>query len=163
VQYYDQPDGRGPLPSCPILAGERRLSQANAGPSILAMGRPMGYGAFQMAARYSTINLNDRFTPGVVPSPRSNAVGGGQQTVDAVGLNWYPNSNVRFLFDYLHGKIDKRFSTAAAAVLPERRSAPQSAASSMPWSCARRSRSEPLHSNGCCCVSLRLRSEPSRA
>jgi hypothetical protein len=63
VQYYDQPDGRGPLPSCPILAGERRLSQANAGPSVLAMGRPMGYGAFEMAARYSTINLNDRFTP----------------------------------------------------------------------------------------------------
>ena len=63
MQYYDQPDGRGPLPSCPILAGERRLSQANAGPSVLAMGRPMGYGAFEMAARYSTINLNDRFTP----------------------------------------------------------------------------------------------------
>ena len=72
-----------------------------------------GSGAFELAARYSTINLNDRFTPGVVPSPRSNAVGGGQQTVYTVGLNWYPNSNVRFLFDYLHGKIDKRFSTAA--------------------------------------------------
>jgi phosphate-selective porin OprO/OprP len=72
-----------------------------------------GTGAFELAARYSTINLNDHFTPGVAPTPGSNAVGGGQQTVYAVGLNWYPNANVRFLFDYLHGDINKRFSTAA--------------------------------------------------
>ena len=25
----------------------------------------------------------------------------------------YPNANMRFMFDYLHGKINKRFSTAA--------------------------------------------------
>ena len=72
-----------------------------------------GYGAFELAARYSTVNLNDHFVPGVVPSPGSNAVGGGQQTVYAVGLNWYPNRNIRFMFDYLHGDINKRFSTAA--------------------------------------------------
>ena len=71
-----------------------------------------GSGAFELAARYSTINLNDHFTPGVAPARGSNAVGGGQQTVYAVGLNWYPNANVRFLFDYLHGRINKRFSTA---------------------------------------------------
>jgi phosphate-selective porin OprO/OprP len=72
-----------------------------------------GTGAFELAARYSTINLNDHFIPGVAPTPGSNAVGGGQQTVYAVGLNWYPNANVRFLFDYLHGDINKRFSTAS--------------------------------------------------
>jgi len=70
-------------------------------------------GAFELAARYSTINLNDHFTPGVAPSSRSNGVGGGQQTVYAVGLNWYPNAYIRFLFDFLHGNINKRFSTAA--------------------------------------------------
>ena len=70
-------------------------------------------GAFELAARYSTMNLNDRFLPGVAPPPGSNAVGGGKQTVYTVGLNWYPNANVRFLFDFLHGRIDKRFSTAA--------------------------------------------------
>jgi phosphate-selective porin OprO/OprP len=68
-------------------------------------------GAFELAARYSTIDLNDNFTPR--PPPGSNSVGGGQQTVYAVGLNWYPNANMRFMFDYLHGKINKRFSTAA--------------------------------------------------
>lgn len=68
-------------------------------------------GAFELAARYSTVDLNDNFTPR--PPPGSNSVGGGQQTVYAVGLNWYPNANMRFMFDYLHGKINKRFSTAA--------------------------------------------------
>jgi len=72
-----------------------------------------GSGAFELAARYSTINLNDHFTPGRAAPAGSNAVGGGQQTVYTVGLNWYPNANIRFLFDYLHGKINKRFSTAA--------------------------------------------------
>ena len=50
--------------------------------------------------------------PGSVPGPAS-AVGGGRQTVYAVGLNWYPNVSMRFMLDYLHGTIDKRFSTAA--------------------------------------------------
>jgi phosphate-selective porin OprO and OprP len=68
-------------------------------------------GAFELAARYSTIDLNDNFIPR--PPLGSNSVGGGQQTVYAVGLNWYPNANMRFLFDLLHGKINKRFSTAA--------------------------------------------------
>jgi len=72
-----------------------------------------GYGAFELVGRYSTISLNDHFTPGVVPAGTSNAVGGGRQTVYGVGLNWYPNTNVRFMFDFLHGDINKRFSTAA--------------------------------------------------
>jgi len=71
-----------------------------------------GMGAFELAARYSTVDLNDKFVPGAVPGPAS-AVGGGRQTVYAVGLNWYPNVNMRFMLDYLHGPIDKRFSAAA--------------------------------------------------
>ncbi len=71
-----------------------------------------GPGAFELAGRFSTVSLNDHFTPGFSPGG-TNAVGGGKQTVYAVGLNWYPNANIRFLFDYLHGSIDKRFSTAA--------------------------------------------------
>ncbi len=72
-----------------------------------------GYGAIELAARFSTIGLNDHFTPGVAPAATSNAVGGGTQTVYAAGLNWYPNANIRFMFDYLHGSINKRFSAAA--------------------------------------------------
>lgn len=72
-----------------------------------------GLGAWELAARYSTINLNDNFTPGGAPPKGSNAVGGGNQTVYAIGLNWYPNANMRFMLDYLHGVINKEFSTAA--------------------------------------------------
>src|SRR5215469_1874900 len=72
-----------------------------------------GLGAWELAARYSTINLNDHFRPGFAPPPGSNAVGGGNQTIYQVGLNWYPNANMRFMLDYLHGDIIKQFSTAA--------------------------------------------------
>ena len=76
-------------------------------------GDEWGLGAFELAARYSTINLNDHFRPGIAPPPGSNAVGGGNQTIYQVGLNWYPNANMRFMLDYLHGDIIKQFSTAA--------------------------------------------------
>jgi phosphate-selective porin OprO/OprP len=72
-----------------------------------------GLGAWELVGRFSTISLNDNFRPGIAPTATSNAVGGGTQTVYGVGLNWYPNSNIRFMFDYLHGSVDKRFSTAA--------------------------------------------------
>ncbi len=72
-----------------------------------------GTGAFELAGRFSTINLNDDFQSGVAPPKGSNAVGGGRQNIYQVGLNWYPNANMRFMLDYLHGTIDKAFSTAA--------------------------------------------------
>jgi len=72
-----------------------------------------GLGAWELAFRYSTVDLNSDFTPGIAPGPTSNAVGGGKQTVYAVGLNWYMNANIRFMFDYLHGDIDKQYSVAA--------------------------------------------------
>ncbi|HTV87475.1 MAG TPA: porin [Stellaceae bacterium] len=72
-----------------------------------------GIGAWELAFRYSTIDLNSNFTAGAAPGPTSNAVGGGTQTVYAVGLNWYLDANVRFMLDYLHANIDKRYSVAA--------------------------------------------------
>jgi phosphate-selective porin OprO and OprP len=72
-----------------------------------------GLGAWELAIRYSTIDLNSNFTPGVAPTATSNAVGGGKQTIYQIGLNWYLNKNIRFLFDVLHGDINKKYSTAA--------------------------------------------------
>jgi phosphate-selective porin OprO and OprP len=71
-----------------------------------------GYGAWELAARYSYINLNDLFTPGI-PTAVSNGVAGGAQTIYTVGLNWYVNRNVRLSFNYLHGTEDKFSGTAA--------------------------------------------------
>jgi phosphate-selective porin OprO/OprP len=67
-----------------------------------------GWGAWEIAARASTINLNDQL--GTVPG-----IAGGRQTVYTAALNWYVNGNVRFMLDYLHGNINKQASPTSAA------------------------------------------------
>jgi phosphate-selective porin OprO and OprP len=62
-----------------------------------------GWGAWEIAARVSTMNLNDQLGT-------TNGVAGGQQTIYTAGVNWYVNGNVRFMFDYLHGNIVKQIS-----------------------------------------------------
>jgi phosphate-selective porin OprO/OprP len=62
-----------------------------------------GWGAWEIAGRVSTINLNDQLA-------FANGVAGGRQTVYTAALNWYVNRNVRFMLDYLHGDITKQLS-----------------------------------------------------
>ena len=71
-----------------------------ANPFSLAGG---GWGAWEIAGRVSTMNLNDQLAT-------ANGVAGGQQTVYTAALNWYINGNVRLMFDYLHGTIAKQIS-----------------------------------------------------
>ena len=82
-------------------------------PFSLAAGQ---WGGFELAARYSIVDLNDLFTPGV-STASTNGVAGGQQQVVALGVNWYVNSNIRFMVDYLHGMVDKQSGSAATAPL----------------------------------------------
>jgi phosphate-selective porin OprO/OprP len=70
------------------------------------------WGAWEIAGRYSTIDLNDRFVRGI-PTAVTLGAAGGEQTVYSFGLNWYPNQNVRLLFDYIYGPVNK-FSGAGA-------------------------------------------------
>lgn len=70
-----------------------------------------GWGAWEIAGRYSVIDLNDAFTPGVALASTSG-VAGGTQTIWAAGLNWYLNRNVRIMFNYLHGDIEKTSGVA---------------------------------------------------
>jgi phosphate-selective porin OprO and OprP len=94
------------------LTGESRkyipTTGAYSGISPTHPFRPNGldWGAWEIAGRYSVIDLNDGFTPGV-PVTGTDAVAGGKQTVYTAGLNWYMNNNVRVMFNYLHGDIDK--------------------------------------------------------
>ena len=62
-----------------------------------------GWGAWEIAGRVSIMNLNDQLGT-------TNGVAGGQQTIYTAGLNWYVNSNIRFMFNYLHGNVAKQIS-----------------------------------------------------
>jgi phosphate-selective porin OprO and OprP len=92
-----------------VLTGETRLyNSGSASYGGIAPANPFsltggGWGAWEIAGRYSTIDLNDRL--GAV-----TGVAGGRQTIYTLALNWYVNRNVRFLFDYLHGNIAKQVS-----------------------------------------------------
>jgi phosphate-selective porin OprO and OprP len=91
-----------------VLTGETR--PYNAGSAVyggIVPANPFsltgGWGAWEIAGRYSTINLNDRLGA-------ANGVAGGRQTIYTLALNWYVNRNVRFMFDYLHGNIARQVS-----------------------------------------------------
>jgi phosphate-selective porin OprO and OprP len=90
-----------------VLTGETRLyNPAAASYGGIVPANPFsltggGWGAWEIAGRYSTIDLNDRLGT-------ATGIPGGRQTIYTAGLNWYVNRNVRFLFDYLHGNIAKQ-------------------------------------------------------
>jgi phosphate-selective porin OprO/OprP len=68
-----------------------------------------GWGALELAVRYSFADLN--FREELLPA--AGGVRGGEQRAWTVGLNWYVNNNVRFLLDYQWLDVD-RLSTGAA-------------------------------------------------
>jgi phosphate-selective porin OprO/OprP len=60
------------------------------------LGTDGGFGAWEVKARYSNINLD--YLPSVAPA--SGGVPGGVQNIWSVGLNWYPTNGIRFALDY---------------------------------------------------------------
>jgi len=78
------------------------------------------WGAFELAARYSDLDLNyhdcgaGHAVP-ASPAPCFDAVRGGEQKISSIGLNWYLNPSIRFMFDYLHVDVD-RFNAAGLQV-----------------------------------------------
>lgn len=64
------------------------------------------WGAWEIAGRYSVLDLNDtEGSPGSVAP--AGGVRGGEQTITTLGLNWYPNSVFRFLLDYQDISVDR--------------------------------------------------------
>jgi phosphate-selective porin OprO/OprP len=70
-----------------------------------------GWGAWELAARYSDLNLNSHTldttslitawtTPGALTYTFPNTVRGGDQKIATVGLNWYVSTAIRFALDY---------------------------------------------------------------
>jgi phosphate-selective porin OprO/OprP len=76
------------------------------------------WGALELGARYSVVNLNSNFTAGQVATASTSAVAGGQQQVITIGANWYVNNNIRFMLDYLHGTIGKAEAATGVTGVP---------------------------------------------
>jgi phosphate-selective porin OprO/OprP len=60
-----------------------------------SIGGP-GWGAFELAARYSTVDLTDE------------GVNGGEQQNFTAGLNWHLNPNTRIMLNYVYADLEKR-------------------------------------------------------
>lgn len=76
-----------------------------------------GWGALELAARYSTINLNDHFTAGQ-PAHLTGGINGGEQTGIDVGLNWYPNVNMKLMVDYIHTDVSHLWKPVTTGKAP---------------------------------------------
>ena len=64
------------------------------------------WGIWELAARYSDLDLNYR--PGAAgAAAAASGVRGGEQKIFTLGLNWYPNNNVRFLADYQRVEVGR--------------------------------------------------------
>lgn len=64
------------------------------------------WGAWEIAARYSDLDLNWR--PGVLGVPcGGGCIRGGEQKIWTLGLNWYLTNNVRMMFDYMRVDVNR--------------------------------------------------------
>ena len=92
------------------LTGQaRRYNTANGGFDVPRVEAPFNlkgkaWGIWELAARYSELDLNYR-QGGAGTAPIASAVRGGDQKIFTLGLNWYPNNNVRFLADYQRAEV----------------------------------------------------------
>jgi phosphate-selective porin OprO/OprP len=104
-----------------LLTGESRAYDAtraafrNPKPDHpLGFGDESGWGAWEIATRYSTADLN--FDP--LLAPAAGGVRGGEQKIISAGLHWYPNAVVKLGLDYFHVELNKLNSAAIAASAP---------------------------------------------
>ena len=115
-----------------IITGERRgFNKELFGIGGVSPSSPFsmkgGTGAFEAVARYSVLDLNynagnagtaavggtarnvggNGATTIVAPTPTDGRIRGGRQDITSLGMNWYPNSNVKFQVQYEIVSVDK--------------------------------------------------------
>lgn len=76
-----------------ILTGGRHVYEIKDGNFGIIEGTSCEYGAIEVAARYDFVNLNDL-----------DVLGGSQRNV-TLGLNWFPNDNIRLSANYIRARI----------------------------------------------------------
>lgn len=69
-----------------------------------------GLGAWELAARYSVLDLDYRAGAAGTATP-ADGIRGGRQKIWTAGLNWYPNNAIRVLLDYQHTDVSRLSST----------------------------------------------------
>jgi phosphate-selective porin OprO/OprP len=85
-----------------ILTGERRSYKPGEWTGVKPswpVGQN-GFGAWELAARYSVVNLIDR-AGGV------SGTGTGEEKNWTVGVNWYVNNAIRFMVNYVNTTVDR--------------------------------------------------------
>jgi phosphate-selective porin OprO/OprP len=68
------------------------------------------WGAWEIAARYSVLDLDDHAGTAGAATPLGG-IRGGEQKIATVGLNWYPNPVYRFQAQYERVNIDRLSAT----------------------------------------------------
>jgi phosphate-selective porin OprO/OprP len=94
-----------------ILTGEERRFDSSRGvfrfPQIR---RPFdfhgGWGAWELAARYSVMDLNYHAGEPGQPTP-DGGVRGGEQKIASATLEWYPKRRFRVMLNYVHVSVDR--------------------------------------------------------
>jgi phosphate-selective porin OprO/OprP len=103
-----------------VLTGEaHRYDSASAAfhspqPANPVNGSLDGWGAWEVAARYSTVDLDYNKGLAGAATP-AGGIRGGEQSIWTVGLNWYPNNALRFLLNYQRDQITRLSATGAQA------------------------------------------------
>ncbi|MDY0081768.1 MAG: porin [Ignavibacteriaceae bacterium] len=80
----------GYVTACWVITGENRYYYVDEGEVGPIEAPKNSFGAFELAARYSVTNLNDH----------DAGVKGGQANQLMLGLNYYPNNNIKIQFNY---------------------------------------------------------------
>ena len=74
-----------------------------------------GIGAWEIAARYSTVDLNSNVVPGVSQS-LTGGIYGGRQQIAALALSWYPNDWLRFMLQFQYVDVNKLNSAGTVQI-----------------------------------------------
>lgn len=75
------------------------------------------WGAWEVVARYSDLDLNYHEGKAGLALP-TGGIRGGDQQIATIGVNWYVNNNLRFMFDIQHVEIDRLSPSAATFGTP---------------------------------------------
>lgn len=106
-----------------VITGQRRRYNSGNfafdGPAVTKSFNPFAgeWGAWELAARYSSVDLNDN-AGAQGSAPAAAAVRGGSQHIATAALNWYLNPIMRIMFQYQHVNVDRLSPNATTYLTP---------------------------------------------